>query len=253
MCSLKIFRLDLHIHTTLSPCTELGEMTPRVIVKAAIEKGLDMIAICDHNSSRNTAATIRAAHGSSVKVIPGLEITSSEEVHVLGLFPSVDEAQLAQEEVYARLAGVNDEQAIGYQVVVDEFDMVEDMEQAMLIGATTLNIYKVVDLIHKLGGLAIASHIDRPGFGILSQLGFIPDDLKFDALEISRHSDIETAGKKLAQSQDCPLVTSSDAHYISDIGAVYTEARMLETSFDELKSAFLGIGGRKIVRHCRPV
>ena len=253
MCSLKIFRLDLHIHTTLSPCTELGEMTPRVIVKAAIEKGLDMIAICDHNSSRNAAATIRAAHGSSVKVIPGLEITSSEEVHVLGLFPSVNEAQLAQDEVYARLSGVNDEQAIGYQVVVDEFDMVEDMEQALLIGSTTMNIYRVVDLIHGLGGLAVASHIDRPGFGILSQLGFIPDDLKFDALEISKHTDIETAGKKFGQSCNCPIVTSSDAHYISDIGAVFTEARMSETSFDELKSAFLGIGRRKIVRRRMPV
>ena len=188
-----------------------------------------------------------------MKVIPGLEITSSEEVHVLGLFPSANEAQLAQDEVYARLSGVNDERAIGYQVVVDEFDMVEDMEQALLIGSTTLNIYKVVDLIHGLGGLAIASHIDRPGFGILSQLGFIPDDLKFDALEVSKHMDMDTAGKKLGPSCNCPIVTSSDAHYVSDIGVVFTEARMAETSFDELKSAFHGIGQRKIVRRVMPV
>jgi len=252
MWPLKIFRLDLHIHTTLSPCTELGEMTPRAIVRASIEKGLDMIAICDHNSSRNAAATIRAAEGSSVKVIPGLEITSSEEVHVIGLFPSVNEAQLAQDEVYSRLAGFNDEQAIGYQVVVDEFDMVEDMEQALLIGATTLNIYKVVDLIHGLGGLAVASHVDRTGFGIFSQLGFIPDDLRFDALEISKHSNSDSAKKKFGQPSNCPLVTSSDAHYVSDIGTVYTEAKMSKPSFEELRSALHEIDGRKIVGLCRP-
>lgn len=243
----------MHIHTTLSPCTELGEMTPRVIVRAAIDKGLDMIAICDHNSSRNSAATIRAAQSSSLAVIPGIEITSSEEVHVLGLFPSVNQAQLAQEEVYARIAGVNDEQAIGYQVVVDEFDMVEDLDKTLLIGATTLNIYRVVDLIHGLGGLAVASHVDRTGFGVFSQLGFIPDDLKFDALEISKHIDCSEAKKKFGQCADYTLVSSSDAHYVSDIGAAYTEAEMEYASFKELRLAFQGIEGRRIIGPCRPI
>ncbi|MGC8659790.1 MAG: PHP domain-containing protein [Desulfomonilaceae bacterium] len=251
MRPLKIFKLDLHVHTTLSPCTELGEMTPRVIVKAALEKGLDMIAVCDHNSARNVAATVRAADGLAVQVVSGLEITSSEEVHVVGLFPSVDKAQLAQDEVYARLPGTNDEEAIGYQVVVDEFDMVEDMEQALLIGATTLDIYKVVDLIHELGGLAIASHVDRPGFGIYSQLGFVPSDLKLDALEISRHANWDSAKEKFGRSSNCPLIASSDAHYVNDIGAVYTEALMADTSFEELRSAIHGVDGREIIRPCR--
>ncbi|MCL5123384.1 MAG: histidinol phosphatase [Deltaproteobacteria bacterium] len=221
------------------------------IVKTALEKGLDMIAICDHNSARNVAATVRAAQGSSVRIVPGLEITSSEEVHVVGLFPSINEAQLAQDEVYARLSGTNDEEAIGYQVVVDEFDMVEDMEQALLIGATTLDIYKVVDLIHGLGGLAVASHVDRPGFGIFSQLGFVPSDLKLDALEISRHANWNSAKEKFGRPSNCPLIASSDAHYVEDIGAAYTEVLMADTSFEELRSAIQGVDGREIVRPCR--
>ncbi len=115
--------------------------------------------------------------------------------------------------------------------------MVEDLEQALLIGATTMNIYRVVKLIHDLGGLAVASHVDRSGFGIFSQLGFIPDDLELDALEISKHINFDDASKKYRQLSNYTLVTSSDAHYVSDIGAAYTEAEMAEASFDELALA----------------
>ena len=117
-------------------------MTPRAIVRTALDKGLDMIAVCDHNSARNAAAALRAAAGSNLTVIPGIEITSSEEVHVLGLFPSETEAEAVQEEVYARLIGENKEEVFGYQVVVDEFDDVEDLDQRLLIGATTLSAGK---------------------------------------------------------------------------------------------------------------
>ena len=109
---LKIYRLDLHVHTVLSPCTEIAEMTPRAIVRTALDRGLDMIAVCDHNSARNTAATRRAAEGSGLTVIPGIEITSSEEVHILGLFPTESDAEAVQEEVYARLFGQNDERGV---------------------------------------------------------------------------------------------------------------------------------------------
>ncbi|MFH0959208.1 MAG: PHP-associated domain-containing protein [Pseudomonadota bacterium] len=228
-------------------------MTPRAIVRSVLNKGLSMIGICDHNSSRNSQATIRAAQGSSVVVVPGLEITSSEEVHVLGLFPSMKEAQFVQEHVYGHLPGVNDEEAIGYQVVVDEFDMVDDFEQALLIGATTLNIQKVVDLIHDQDGIAVASHVDRAGFGIFSQLGFIPDGLQLDALEISKHTDCDSARKRFKQCSDYAMISSSDAHCLADIGTAFTEVEMIEASFDELRMAFKGIHGRRIVGPCKPM
>ncbi|MBI5570606.1 MAG: PHP domain-containing protein [Desulfomonile tiedjei] len=244
---LKVFRADLHIHTVLSPCTEIAEMTPRAIVRTALEKGLHLIAICDHNSARNTAATIRVARGSPLTVIAGLEITSSEEVHFVGLFPTEHEAEAVQEEVYARLFGQNNEEVFGYQVVVDEYDQVDDLDQRLLIGATTLESESVVDLIHRFNGLAIASHVDRSGFGIFSQLGFIPDTLRLDALEVSRHTDWETARTRFPQCRQHRLITSSDAHYLADIGTAVTRLALAEPSFEELRRALAGEDGRMVL------
>lgn len=206
-----------------------------------------MIAICDHNSSRNTSATRRAAGNSGLTVIPGMEITSSEEVHILGLFPSDEHAEAVQEEIYGRLIGENREEAFGYQVVVDEYDQVEDLDRRLLISATTLSAERVVNLIHDFGGLAIASHVDRQGFGIFSQLGFIPPGLRLDALEISKRTDEETVRKRFPQCKDYTLITSSDAHYVNDIGSAVTVAEMAEPTFDELGKALKNLEGRKIL------
>lgn len=222
-------------------------MTPRAIVAIAVERGLDVIAICDHNSARNTAATKRAARGSTLRVIPGMEITTSEEVHVLGLFPSDDLAAGVQEEVYARLFGQNRDEVFGYQVVVDEHDQVEDLDQRLLIGATTLSCERVVRLVHEHGGLAIASHVDRYGFGIFSRLGFIPKTLELDALEVSRSMDFDTARTKYPQCRDRTLVTSSDAHRPAEIGAAFTRMKMAEPTFDELRKVLSGQDGREVV------
>jgi PHP family Zn ribbon phosphoesterase len=245
--ALSVYEVDLHIHTVLSPCTELTEMTPTAIVKMARERGLDIIAICDHNSARNAAATIRAAEGRELLVIPGMEITSIEEVHILGLFSDIARADAMQEEVYARLKGLNDEEAFGSQLVVDEFDMVEDMDDRLLIGATTLSVDRVVKMIHSLDGLAIASHVDRPGFGIFAQLGFVPDGLGLDAMEISKRSDVSSARRKYSIASDVVCITSSDAHNLDDIGCVRTRGWMAEPSFDELKKAFGRVDGRRIL------
>ncbi len=244
---LRTYRLDLHIHTVLSPCTEIADMTPKAVVRAAVQQGLHMIAICDHNSARNTAAARRAARGSELTVIPGIEITSSEEAHIVGLFPTDAEAEAAQEEIYARLVGENDEEVFGYQVVVNEHDEVEDLDQRLLIGATTLSSERVADLIRGCKGLVIAAHVDRSGFGIFSQLGFIPEGLELDALEVSRRSDFDTVRRTYRQSREYPLLASSDAHYIQDIGSVYTVARMAEPTFRELEKALKGLDGRAVL------
>ncbi|MDQ7782257.1 MAG: PHP domain-containing protein [Desulfomonilaceae bacterium] len=244
---LRVYRLDLHIHTVLSPCTEIADMTPKAIVRAAVERGLHMIAICDHNSARNTAATRRAAKGTGVSVLPGIEVTTSEEVHIVGLFPTDDAAEAVQEEIYARLYGENDEEVFGCQVVVNEYDEVEDLDKRLLIGATTLSCERVVDLIHRFNGLAVAAHVDRDGFGIFSQLGFIPEGLALDALEVSKRSDFRTVRSKYRQCLQYTLTASSDAHYVHDIGVAYSLARMAEPSFEELEKAFKGVDGRAVL------
>jgi 3',5'-nucleoside bisphosphate phosphatase len=244
---LRVFRLDLHVHTVLSPCTELAEMTPRAIVAEALDKGLDMIAICDHNSARNAGATVRAAHSSRLTVVPGIEITSSEEVHFVGLFPTVESVEAVQEEVYSHLFGQNNEEVFGCQVVVDEHDQVEDLDQRLLISATTLCAEKVVNLIHRHAGIAVASHVDRGGFGIFSQLGFIPDTLELDALEVSKRMGFEAARQKYPQCRGYPLITSSDAHTLEDIGTSVTRAQMAEPSLAELRKALAQENRRRIL------
>jgi len=222
-------------------------MTPRAIVRAARERGLDLIAICDHNSARNVAAALRAGERNGIAVIAGIEIASAEEVHILGLFPSASQATAVQEEVYSRLVGENDEEAFGYQVVVDEDDLVDDMDQRLLIGATTLSCEKVVRLIHGYDGIAVASHVDRSGFGIFSQLGFIPPDLAIDALEVSPAANREAVLKRYPQCRLFPLITSSDAHYPEQIGVVRTVLEMAEPTFEELFFALKGLEGRRVV------
>jgi hypothetical protein len=180
---LRPFRADLHVHTCLSPCAEL-DMTPRQIVDAAKGKGLDILAITDHNSAENTEAARRAASGSGLVVLSGMEITSSEEVHVLALFEDGEGAMRMQDIVYENLPpGENDEELYGQQVIVNEFDEVMGFNTRLLITATRLSLEALVSMIHSCGGLCVASHIDREAFSVISQLGFIPGDAGFDALE----------------------------------------------------------------------
>jgi PHP family Zn ribbon phosphoesterase len=242
---LRPFKADLHIHTCLSPCTEL-DMSPRVILTSAEKKGIDIVGICDHNSTENSPAVIKAAAKTRLSVIPGLEVTSREEVHVLALFDQVEAALKLQEHVYANLPGENDEDAFGRQVIVNEKEEVEGFSQRLLIGATTIPIEEVIRLIHAWGGLAIASHIDREAFSIVGQLGFIPPGLALDALEISPRLSIEEAIK--TYPYDYPLTCSSDAHYPDDIGKGYTSFLLQEGSLGEIKKALRNEDGRKLIR-----
>lgn len=238
---------DLHIHTCLSPCADL-QMTPSKIVKTAIEKGIDIISISDHNSAENVIAAKKAAEKTGLKVLAGMEITSSEEVHVLALFDNIESVTKLQNVVYENLLpGENDEKRFGYQIVVNEKDEVLNFNKRLLIGAPTLTAYAVVNITHSLGGLSIASHIDRDAFGIISQLGFIPPDLKFDALEISPKTSIEEAKTKFSEYSHIPWITSSDAHHVNDIGRVSTGFLMHDATFEELCMALKGVEGRGVI------
>jgi len=195
-----LFLADLHIHTALSPCAE-AEMTPPAIVEAAIRKGLAMIAICDHNAAGNVAAVWsaglspypsqirpegRTPYQSRLAVIAGMEITTVEEVHVVGLFPGPWAALAAAEEVRATLPPATEKSSrFGEQRLLDAAGGVRGREERMLSAASAFELSAAVDLIHRRNGLAIASHIDRPAFGVIGQLGLFPTDAGFDAIELS--------------------------------------------------------------------
>ena len=238
---MKIFKADLHIHTCLSPCADL-DMTPKAIVEKSLELGLDIVAICDHNSAENVEAAVRAGIQQKLCVLPGLEINSREEVHILAIFENAEKALHMQETVYRHLKGVNKPEFFGDQVVVNEFDEVEGFNDRLLIGAVDLGLQEIVSEVHRQRGLTIASHVDRPSFSIISQLGFIPPDLKLDGLEVTQdigQLDRSTMGK-------LPLVTSSDAHFLHDVGRAYTPFFLESPNLEEIRLALFGKSGRKV-------
>jgi predicted metal-dependent phosphoesterase TrpH len=240
---LKEFKADLHIHTCLSPCGEL-EMLPTVIVEQAKRQHLDIIGICDHNTAENVVAVKKAGEKIGLKVLGGIEMTSSEEVHILGIFDDDDAICKMQDIAHSNLAGENDEDAFGMQLVVDECDTPTELNDRLLIGATSLSIDEIVASIHNLGGLAIASHIDREAFSIIGQLGFVPENLPLDALEISPNCGPDEVENY--RSYGLSLVASSDAHFPADIGKVSTTFLLNAPSFLEIKMAFQGIDGREV-------
>jgi len=241
---LKVFKADLHIHTCLSPCTELN-MSPKAILTAAKQKGMDILGICDHNSSENSLAIMNAAKKMQIHILPGLEVTSEEEVHVLALFDDIGNALKLQEHVYQNLPGKNDEEAFGMQVIVNDKEEVLGFNDKLLIGATTIPLDEVIGLIHAFEGLAIASHINREAFSIIGQLGFIPENLGLDALEISPSITIEEAKQKFPYNY--PITCSSDAHYPDDIGKSYTSFLLQDGTVTEIKKALKNEDGRKLI------
>jgi PHP family Zn ribbon phosphoesterase len=242
---MKHFKADLHIHTCLSPCAEL-DMSPKAMVRKSVERGLDIIAVCDHNSAENVEASIRAATLFDLRVLPGMEINSKEEVHSLAIFESVEKVYLMQEMIYKHLKGTNRAELFGDQVVANERDEVEGFNDRLLIGAVDLKLSDIIREVHRLGGLSIACHVDRPSFSVPSQLGFVPPDLEVDALEISSPDKWETGDQEIPGAEEFSVVSFSDAHFISDVGRVSTRFLMESSDISEIRMALLGESGRRV-------
>lgn len=243
---LEDYRADLHIHSCLSPCGD-WEMSPKKIVQQSITRGLDIIALCDHNSIENAAAAMQEGKRRGLAVLPGMEICSREEVHLLAIFDRISDAESMQALVYDHLPGINQSEIFGHQVVADAEDMVVCENEHLLIGATGLGLHELVRQTHNRGGLSITSHIDRQAYSIIGQLGFIPDDLDIDAVEISARTDRKTAASTYAGLDRFELIASSDAHYLKDIGQASTVFRLAEPTLAEIRLALRNEGGRKII------
>lgn len=247
-----MYALDLHTHTCLSPCAEL-DMHPAGLVSAAVSAALDAVAVCDHNSAENVSATQRAGLAEGLAVIPGMEVTSEEEVHILGLFPDVESALAMQSRVYRSLPGRNVPDVFGMQVVADEHAQVLGFNEYLLSGATTMSVERVISSIHDVGGLAVASHFDRERFGILGQLGMIPSGLELDGLEVSARMSLPEARAKCALEVDRPLLCNSDAHEPKDVGRALTYMLLQEPTAAEVRMALAGRNGRTILGGGRPM
>ncbi|MBQ6136739.1 MAG: PHP domain-containing protein [Kiritimatiellae bacterium] len=226
-------KFDLHIHSCLSPCANL-EMSPAEIVARAKSAGMDGIALTDHQSARNCPAIAECARRAGLKCLFGMEVQTSEEVHTVALFDTVDEALALTEWVYEAMPKrVNDPDTFGDQPVVTWDDDIVEMEWRILALGCRRSIPETSAKVHELGGLYIAAHIDRPNFSVFSALGAIPENC-FDAVELSRTADESVW---LPRAAGYAATRSSDAHNLDDVARVWTEAEC-EFSVAGLRSAF---------------
>jgi PHP family Zn ribbon phosphoesterase len=242
---LRFFLADLHIHTVLSACAET-EMLPELIVGRAQELELGIIAVTDHNSAENAAAVVNAAKGTGITVLPGMEVQTREEVHLVCFFDTLEQVDLWQQEVYAHLPALkNDEDAFGTQVVLDAEGQVAGRNERLLLTSTSFSVEEVVQSVHDLNGLCIPAHVDRPAYSIIANLGFIPPDLEVVGVEISHLIGPKEARARFPELERYSLVASGDAHRLREM-ARRTTLKMAEATVAELSLALTGEGGRNV-------
>jgi PHP family Zn ribbon phosphoesterase len=243
---MKKFRADLHIHTVLSPCGDL-EMSPDVIIAKAKEMQLDIIGITDHNSTRQCGITRQLGALSGIAVLMGAEVTTKEEVHCLAFFENDEQLGNFQAYLDKNLPDIqNDVRRFGYQVVVDADNNIIYTEPRLLISAIDQSIEQVEAKVHSLDGLFIPAHIDKKRFSVIEQLGFLPKELKVDALELSHRCTRESFLMEHPELAEYKFISGSDAHYPEEIGRRLTLLEMENTGFNEIREALHETGARII-------
>jgi PHP family Zn ribbon phosphoesterase len=240
---MKVYRAELHVHTVLSPCAGV-EMIPPLIVREALELGLNIIAITDHNATANIAAVMQAARGTGLVVLPGMELQTREEVHLLCLFDTLEQAEEWQTRVDAVLPDTpNNIDFFGEQFVVDATGEFIRREERLLINSAAIGLENAAGLVRSLGGLAIPAHVDRKANGLLANLGLVPPG--FDALEISRHITPSEAAEKYPQLRGYPLLQSGDVHLLDGfLGSL--ELNLERPLIAEIHKAIRGQDERKL-------
>ncbi len=244
---MREYKADLHIHTVLSPCASL-EMSPNNIVKAAVGKGMDIIGIADHNSTKQCKVIKKIGEKEGILVLCGAEINTKEDVHCLVFFENDKQLDEFQEYLDEHLPIVkNKPEIFGDQVWVDEENNILGEEDRLLIVGLDQSIDEVSEKVKRMGGIFIPAHVDRQKFSVSSMLGFLPPDFKASALEISRIANLNEVMEKYDWVNRYPLITNSDAHVPEDVGAGYSTFLMEELSFGEIKKTLNNEQGRKIL------
>ena len=209
---------DFHLHSCLSPCGD-NDMTPYNLVNMAKIMGLDAIALTDHNTCLNCEAAMKAGKEAGILVIPGMELCTDEEVHVVCLFPALDNAMAFSEYVRERIPSVeNRPQIFGDQFIMDDKDNVLGQENLLLTTATNVSLDKVPEIIKEFSGVAFPAHIDRSSYSVISNLGMIDEYMGFTTAEITKKADKSEYMKKYPVLEKMNILTSSDAHYLENIG-----------------------------------
>lgn len=233
---LSPYRADLHVHTVLSACAAV-EMIPPLIVRQALAKAIDIIAITDHNASANVKAVQEAASGTPLTVLPGMELQTQEEVHLLCLFDTLSQLESWQMVVDGCLPPLeNDADLFGEQFIVDKVGDFVREDTRLLLASAELSFDRAAVKVDQLGGLAIPAHVNRPAYSLLTNLGFVPSHLPVYGFELSRHTDPGTAQSSTPMLRDYCLVQNGDVHRLDEfLGS--TEFVIAKPTIDELRLA----------------
>ncbi|MBB2181383.1 PHP domain-containing protein [Lachnospiraceae bacterium MD1] len=208
---------DLHIHSCLSPCGD-DDMTPSNIVGMSALKTLDIIAVTDHNSSKNCPAVCKLAEQYNIIALPGMELTTMEEVHVLCLFAELFDALRFNEYVSSQIMKIpNDASIFGKQEIYDENDNIIGTEPYLLINATNISFDDISRLMNEYRGVYIPAHIDKNSNSLLSNLGFIPPEADFPTAELADLQHLDAISRKNPYLMSCNIITNSDAHMLGNI------------------------------------
>lgn len=221
-------------------------MIPPLIVQEALERHIDIIAITDHNASANVPAVQKAADGTGLTVLPGMEVQSHEDVHLLCLFASLADLEAWQHQVDLSLPDeLNPADHLGEQFVVDEQGEFVRSEPRLLLTATEFSIEEIIEHVNKLNGIVIPAHVDRTSYGLFPTLGFLADWWHFPALEISHHIKPEILQEKFPSSKNHPLIQGGDVHRLNEFLGT-TTFELESPTFSEIHKAFLGEDQRKL-------
>lgn len=241
------FKADLHTHTLLSPCGDL-DSTPEMIIETALRRGLDIIGITDHNSTRHCRLATHYSHNRDIFVLCGAEVTTKEEAHCLCFFKDFESLDLFQEYLDEHLPDIpNDPDFFGDQVQIDEDDNIIYEESRLLTSALDVDVEEISSKVESLDGIFIPAHIDKARNSLISQLGFIPFDLKYDAVELSEHGRKETILKSHSYLKGKSFIRSSDAHFPDKIGTTTCYFNIETRNFEEIRKALHNEDGRSVV------
>lgn len=205
---------DLHVHSGLSPCAD-DDMTPINIVAAASAKGINIVAITDHNSIKNVKLTMEIGKALDVAVIPGMELQTNEDIHILCFFDTYENLEKFYNTINFKKIK-NRPDIFGRQLVYDDDDNIAYEEDLLLSIGAEISEYEVQKRAQLYNGIAVPAHIDRDDFGMLARLGAIPDG--YTALELTQRCSARLMEKYLKSHI---VITGSDSHTLEDIGSLH--------------------------------
>ncbi len=244
---MKEWAIDLHLHTPLSPCGQ-DSMLPEKVVQRAVDLGLDVIAITDHNAIANVKPFMEAGKEKGLIVLPGCELQTQEEIHLVCLFESLEDLAAWHESLEPQMTDIkNNEKFFGPQYKLDRQGQVIGQEERMLLASVEISVDEAVERVHRFGGVCIAAHIDRPAFSLWAAFGTIPENIPFDGIELTRHLPRDPKILAEIRARGYQYVTASDAHTLEHLGEIHCVAYLDHWSLAELKLAMKNQEGREIM------